>query len=239
VYQFNDPITGKPSPFSDNRMTRDGTMTQHAPIFVIHETLGTYENAVANFSGKRNPGVSIHAMIDKDGEIRFFVPPNQSARAAGESEFRNGDGDVEREMREDTRNGQPTYSVNKFAIQVELVSPQSGRFKNPALGIKESHRGYTEEQYKSLAWFLALTGIPMDQVTYHREVDASPRAKTNDNPALREGKGKKWFCPRNFDEGRLQAFYEQMLSQMPDREPFNILEAPSWRELVEASEPVK
>ena len=60
--------------------------------------------------------------------------------------------------------------MNNFAYHVSLETPPDGR-EEPN---QNYHSGYTDSQYKSLAWLLALSDIPDDiRITTHKNVDRS------------------------------------------------------------------
>lgn len=70
-------------------------------------------------------------------------------------------------------------SVNNFAYHISLESPEDGR------GNGATHSGYTQEQYQSLAWLTARTGVSDSRITSHAVVDNSgersdPRSFDND-----------------------------------------------------------
>jgi len=70
-------------------------------------------------------------------------------------------------------------SVNNFAYHVSLETPLDGR----GTSYQKYHSGYTDSQYKSLAWLLTQSEIPDDRITTHENVDRS---------------GQR-FDPRSFD----------------------------------------
>jgi hypothetical protein len=59
-------------------------------------------------------------------------------------------------------------SVNNFAYHVSLETPPDAWDKNVP-----SHSGYTDKQYKSLAWLVAQSDVPDERITTHRAVDRS------------------------------------------------------------------
>lgn len=158
-------------------------------IVVLHETVGSVQSALNTFQAphiRDEDQVSYHTLIGADGAVIYVVPPEQRAFGAGDSAFKTASG----EESVATNSGFPS-SVNNFAYHVSLESPPDGR--NGA----GSHSGYTEAQYRSLAWLLSRTNIPDERITTHRAVDRS---------------GTR-IDPRSFDMGRLLA----LLHQYPDR----------------------
>ena len=151
------------------RFLRDvsGQVVQNAPIVVLHETVGSYESAIALFTTPHedeDEQVSYHALIREDGKIVYTVPPTRRAYGAGDSVFVNS---ARQEESVKTRLSYPP-SVNNFAYHLSLVSPEDG-YASDAAG----HSGYTRSQYESLAWLIAKTGIPEDRITTHQLVDRS------------------------------------------------------------------
>ena len=151
------------------RFLRDvsGQVVQNAPIVVLHETVGSYESAIALFStphDDEDEQESYHALIREDGKIVYTVPPTRRAYGAGDSVFVNSN------RQEESVKTNPNYppSVNNFAYHLSLVSPEDG-YASGAAG----HSGYTRSQYESLAWLIAKTGISEDRITTHQLVDRS------------------------------------------------------------------
>ncbi len=158
-------------------------------IVVLHETVGSLQSALNTFQAphiRDEDQVSYHTLIGIDGTVIYVVPPEQRAFGAGDSAFKAASG----EESVATNPGFPS-SVNNFAYHVSLESPLDGR--NGA----GTHSGYTEVQYRSLAWLLSRTNIPDERITTHKDVDRS---------------GTR-IDPRSFDMGRLLA----LLHQYPDR----------------------
>lgn len=134
-------------------------------IVVLHETVGSADSAINTFrtSHPRDEDqVSYHTLIRRDGTVIYIVPPEKRAFGAGNSVF-------------DGPNGSETVvtnlefpgSVNNFAYHISLESPSDGR------GNSRTHSGYTENQYRSLAWLIAQSTVPDDRITTHQRVDRS------------------------------------------------------------------
>ena len=169
-----------PSNYGD-RHTVDvnGNVLTNRPIVVLHETTNSAVSAIntfrnANLSDRSQ--VSYHALIALDGTIVYMVASDKRAFGAGNSEF-VGEFGVETVK---TNPNLPS-SVNNFAYHVSLETPVDGRNNRP------SHSGYTDNQYKSLAWLLTLTDVPDNRIVTHKDVDRS---------------GSR-FDPRSFDFDRL------------------------------------
>ncbi len=119
------------------------------PIIVLHETVGGFSSVVSIFN---NPSaeVSYHTVVQRNGTISYFVPPTDTAYGSAPAKFE----------------GQT--KVNSFAYHISLESPPDRDTKR---GQDPNHKGYTEEQYKSLAWLVARTGIPNERITTHEKVN--------------------------------------------------------------------
>ena len=159
-------------------------------IVVIHETVGSASSALNRFQ-TTHPNdadqVSYHSLIRRDGTIVYLVPPEMRAFGAGNSVFVGANG------AETVRtNAAFPSSVNNFAYHTSLETPADGR------GNQRSHSGYTEAQYRSLAWLIAQTPIPDARITTHQAVDRS---------------GTR-LDPRSFDRQRLM----RLLHTYPRRE---------------------
>ncbi len=159
-------------------------------IVVLHETVGSASSALNLFQVNHtndNDQVSYHALIGLDGTIYYVVPPEQRAFGAGNSSFQ---GDAGEESV--TTNAAFPSSVNNFAYHISLETPPDGQNNNRA-----NHSGYTDVQYRSLAWLLARTTVPDDRITTHKAVDRSGSRSD----------------PRSFDRQSLL----QLLRQYPSR----------------------
>jgi hypothetical protein len=142
-----------------------GKPAYHPPIIVLHETVGSASSAINSFRTPHldeSQQVSYHALIKRDGEVVYMVPPDKRAFGAGDSVFAGTLG-------KETIKTNPEYpsSVNNFAYHISLETPSDGR------GNGSSHSGYTKNQYQSLAWLVAKTGVPDSRITTHKFVDRS------------------------------------------------------------------
>ena len=127
-----------------------------------------------------NNQVSYHALITLDGTIIYLVPSDKRAFGAGNSAFKSPNGTEAVKT-----NPNLPASVNNFAYHISLETPLDGRGKSN----RNYHSGYTEKQYKSLAWLLALSNIPEERITTHKNVDLSQQKRD----------------PRSFDLNKLLA----------------------------------
>ena len=135
-------------------------------IIVLHETVGSGMSAVNTFQTPHPNDadqVSYHALVWADGTVVYLVPPEKRAFGAGNSIFEGNRG-------AETVRTNPNLppSVNNFAYHISLETPPDGRESKNVV-----HSGYTQAQYKSLAWLVARTGVPDNRITTHREVDRS------------------------------------------------------------------
>lgn len=142
-----------------------GNSVSQEPIIVLHETVAS-ANSVINyfqaFQTDESNQASYHTLIATNGTIIYFVPPDKRAFGAGNSIFQSSFGN------ESVRtNSQYPSSVNNFAYHISLETPSDG------MNNGYSHSGYTEAQYRSLAWLVAKTDVPLERVTTHRIVDRS------------------------------------------------------------------
>ena len=134
-------------------------------IAVIHETVGSARSAINLFQTphpRDEDQVSYHTLIDRDGTVIYIVPPEKRAFGAGNSVF-NGPNGPEAVL----TNPDFPASVNNFAYHISLETPADGR------GNGQTHSGYTQAQYESLAWLIARSSIPDSRITTHRAVDRS------------------------------------------------------------------
>jgi N-acetyl-anhydromuramyl-L-alanine amidase AmpD len=187
-------------------------------LFVIHETAESLERTRAKVRSPRYEA-SFHVLLDRDGTIIRYVPAHRVAYTAGRSRFNpavaqksRGNPDFKPwsvlyhagydEAVPTLTTGGP--SVNDFAFQVELVSPEDGYWcrqsgdpmecnPNPA-GRKETHSGYTDAQYRSLAWLAVQTGVEPERITTHKEVELNARDPHRD--------------PRSFDWNLFWGYYD-------------------------------
>ncbi len=168
-----------------DRMPMDvvGNFVYNEPIIVLHETVGSMYGAIGLFQTphpRDDDQVSYHTLVGLDGTIAYVVPPHKRAYGAGNSRFR---GEAVQ------TNIKFPGSVNNFAYHISLETPPSGIHSG------RRHQGYTDAQYRSLAWLVARTGVPNDRITTHRDVDRS---------------GSR-IDPRSFDRRR----FERLLSAYP------------------------
>lgn len=155
-----------PSNYGD-RYTTDvnGNTLNNSPIVVLHETTNSLTSAINTFTTPHyydSHQVSYHALIALDGTIIYLVPSEKRAFGAGNSVFETPQGS-------ETVKTNPNLpsSVNNFAYHISLETPPDGHNQ------QSQHSGYTDSQYKSLAWLLALSSIPDDRITTHQNVDRS------------------------------------------------------------------
>ncbi len=128
-------------------------------LVVLHETVGSWESAVSLFQTYHRydeDQVSYHTIIGLDGTLIHVVPPEKRAFGAGNSEFQGESVKT---------NPRVASSVNNFAYHISLETPPDGMHEYL------THSGYTEAQYRSLAWLVARTRVKSDRVVYHKEVD--------------------------------------------------------------------
>jgi N-acetyl-anhydromuramyl-L-alanine amidase AmpD len=143
----------------------NGRLADHAPIIVLHETVGSARSAINYFQTphpRDEDQVSYHTLIGLDGTIYYLVPPDKRAFGAGNSVFIGANGAESVQTNPDF-----PPSVNNFAYHISLETPADGDNNN------SSHSGYTNAQYQSLAWLVAKTGVPNDRITFHKTVDRS------------------------------------------------------------------
>ncbi|WP_017314276.1 N-acetylmuramoyl-L-alanine amidase [Mastigocladopsis repens] len=150
------------------RFTTDvyGTPINNQPIIVLHETAAP-ASSVLNFfqtpHDDENVQASYHTMITLDGTVVYIIPPEKRAFGAANSVF---DGPLGSETVK--THPQLPPSVNNFAYHVGLETPPSGLENH-----EQTHSGYTEAQYRSLAWLIAQSNVPDERITTHRTVDRS------------------------------------------------------------------
>jgi len=145
----------------------NGKVLDNQPIAVLHETVGSATSAINTFrrsNSNDNHQSSYHALITLDGTIVYLVPADKRAYGAGNSVFKSLKG-----IETVQTNPNLPASVNNFAYHISLETPPDGRKKSG----DSYHSGYTDGQYKSLAWLLALSSIPDERITTHKEVDLS------------------------------------------------------------------
>jgi hypothetical protein len=150
------------------RFTTDvyGKPVNNQPIIVLHETDAPASSAVnffKNANEDENIQASYHTMIKLDGTVVYIVPPEKRAFGAANSVF---DGSLGSETVK--TNPLLPASVNNFAYHVGLETPPSGIGNN-----QQTHSGYTDAQYQSLAWLIAQSNVPERRITTHKLVDRS------------------------------------------------------------------
>ncbi|WP_448525638.1 N-acetylmuramoyl-L-alanine amidase [Parathermosynechococcus lividus] len=146
-----------------------GNPTNYPLLVVLHETVYSAASAVDYFQTyheRDEDQASYHAIITRSGEILYTVPAHKRAYGAGNSAFQGEQ--VQTNLR-------IAASVNNFAYHISLETPLDGQNANL------SHSGYTEAQYRSLAWLVSRTQVPWQRITTHAAVDlggerADPRS---------------------------------------------------------------
>jgi hypothetical protein len=144
-----------------------GNSLNNLPIVVLHETTDSVTSAINTFRTPHQDDsnqVSYHALISTDGTITYLLSSAKRAFGAGNSAFFSSSG-----IETVKTNPNLPSSVNNFAYHISLETPPSGRGKPSQV----SHSGYTDSQYKSLAWLIAQTNIPDNRITTHKDVDRS------------------------------------------------------------------
>jgi N-acetyl-anhydromuramyl-L-alanine amidase AmpD len=150
-------------------------------LIVLHETVSSGLSAINTFRTyhpRDDDQRSYHDLILLDGTIVHLLAWEKRAFGAGNSEFR---GEAVQ------TNPKLPSSVNNFALHFSLETPPDGYHNGPR------HRGYTEAQYRSLAWLAAQSQIEDDRITTHKAVDRS--------------QGKQ--DPRSFDGPQFQAWLQE------------------------------
>lgn len=149
------------------RFARDiyGRTVTNQPIIVLHETVYSATSAINFFQTphvNENQQASYHTLIKLDGTVIYIVPPDKRAFGAANSIFEGENGP-------ETVKTHPKFppSVNNFAYHVSLETPPDGRNN------KRKHSGYTNAQYRSLAWLIAQSQVPDSRITTHQFVDRS------------------------------------------------------------------
>ena len=143
----------------------NGNILNNSPIVVLHETTNSLTSAINTFTTPHyhdSHQVSYHTLIALDGTIIYLVPSEKRAFGAGNSVFTSPKG-----LETVKTNPNLPSSVNNFAYHISLETPLDGHNQ------QSQHSGYTDSQYKSLAWLLALSSIPDDRITTHEAVDRS------------------------------------------------------------------
>ncbi|MDG2991047.1 peptidoglycan recognition protein family protein [Candidatus Synechococcus calcipolaris G9] len=149
-----------PSNYGD-RVRQDvyGRPVSESLLVVIHETVGPAEGTVHLFQTYHPydyQQVSYHTIIDQDGTLIHTVPAKNRAYGAGNSEFQGESVKTNPEI---------AASVNNFAYHISLETPDDGIHEY------DSHSGYTDAQYRSLAWLISRTHVAEDRVVFHKDID--------------------------------------------------------------------
>jgi hypothetical protein len=145
----------------------NGVPLNNQPIIVLHETGYSASSAINFFQvAHSDEGVqaSYHALIKLDGTVVYLVPPEKRAFGAANSVFESPQG-----LETVQTNPKLPASVNNFAYHVSLETPPDSYDSNS----QQTHSGYTEAQYKSLAWLVAQSQVPDYRITTHHLVDRS------------------------------------------------------------------
>lgn len=126
-------------------------------IVVIHESIISIEKLLLILKDKYIEN-SYHSLIKEDGNIVNVNPYNKKIYCVGEpSSFYS----------ESINN-----SVDPFSIHICLITPSDKNYKE----IKNL-QGFTNNQYKSLAWIIKQLLIPWIRITTHKEVDMTNKSK--------------------------------------------------------------
>jgi hypothetical protein len=145
----------------------NGAPLNNQPIIVLHETGYSASSAINFFQvahDDESVQASYHALIKLDGTVVYLVPPEKRAFGAANSVFDGSEG-----VETVKTNPNLPSSVNNFAYHVSLETPPDGYDASS----QQTHSGYTEAQYSSLAWLIAQSQVPDDRITTHHLVDRS------------------------------------------------------------------
>lgn len=138
-------------------------------LVVIHETLISAEDSIRLHADPNYYG-SYHALIHRSGFITYLTPGDCKAYAAANSIYVDTFGEEQH----------INNSVNDFAYHIALETPPDG-VTNKEL---DYHIGYTKEQYESLAWLCASTGVISNRITTHGNITIPN--KTNEPKCFNE-----------------------------------------------------
>jgi hypothetical protein len=147
----------------------NGLPLNNQPIIVLHETGYSASSAINFFQvahDDENVQASYHTLIKLDGTVVYLVPPEKRAFGAANSVFDSSDG-----VETVKTNPNLPPSVNNFAYHVSLETPPDGYDATS----QQTHSGYTEAQYNSLAWLIAQSQVPDERITTHKLVDRSSK----------------------------------------------------------------
>jgi len=154
-------------------------------LVVIHETVIDEKSTIRMFQTPHQDDsqqVSYHMLVARDGSLVRIVPDANRAYGAGKSHF--GGYTIR------SKKNSPG-SINNVALHISLVSP-------PHVDNSDSHSGYTDAQYSSLAgqvlvWQMKYQ-IPLVNITTHQIVDRSHSR----------------YDPRSFDWSRFDKYHNSM-----------------------------
>ncbi|WP_409871808.1 N-acetylmuramoyl-L-alanine amidase [Thermosynechococcus sp.] len=155
-------VPAHPTNFGDRYRTDiRGQVVEHAPLIVLHETAASAQSTLDFFRTphpRDEDQASYHELITLRGWLLHLVPWSKRAYGAGNSVFGN-----------ETVQTNPRLapSVNNFALHFSLETPPQGWHNG------SRHTGYTDAQYRALAWLVAQTGIDPERITTHAAVDRS------------------------------------------------------------------
>ncbi|NJK40486.1 MAG: N-acetylmuramoyl-L-alanine amidase [Acaryochloridaceae cyanobacterium SU_2_1] len=146
-----------------------GNRVSNDLIAVIHETVISAADTVRIFQTphyNESDQASYHDLIARDGTIIHLVLIVNRAFGAGNSVFMGANGP-------EAVRTHPVYpaSVNNFAYHISLETPRDGNHNG------NSHSGYSQQQYQSLALLISRKGIPANRITTHKAVDRSASRK--------------------------------------------------------------
>ncbi len=142
-----------------------GRPVTNDPIVVLHETVSSGASTIRFFQTphyNEAEQASYHDLIIRNGTIVHLVSKKNRAFGAGNSVFNGPNGPESVKTHKIY-----SASVNNFAYHISLESPPDGRHNG------NHHSGYTQAQYKSLAYLVAESQIPLSRVTTHKGVDRS------------------------------------------------------------------
>lgn len=132
-------------------------------LVVIHETLISAEECI-RLHADPNYYASYHALIQRSGFIVYLTPADCKAYAAANSKYIDVFGEEQH----------INNSVDDFAYHIALESCTN------LLGSKSfTHIGYTKQQYESLAWLCAATGVALNRIVTHGEITTPQNREPN------------------------------------------------------------
>jgi hypothetical protein len=134
-------------------------------LIVLHETTSQAAGAVNEMlmpHAKDQDQVSYHTIVRQDGTIVYLVDPIKRAYGAGDSIFKSSKGSETVQTKKSL-----APSVNNFSYHISLETPPNG-YHNDL-----QHSGYSYDQYRSLAWLIAHSGVESNRITTHAAIDQS------------------------------------------------------------------